>query len=103
MAVAVPGRGVAALAATRRLLSGKALNNAVTSQHASVDRKVTAHHKSTHGCVLLGQNIRFICEIRLVLAAVDKDKAGVAAVVPVALVHRVCPSSTPAEACLQLC
>jgi hypothetical protein len=79
-------------------LSGKALNNAVTGQHASIDREVTAHHESTHGGVLLSQNVRFVCEIRLIFSAIDKDKASVAVVVvPVALVHGVCPSSTTAK------
>lgn len=86
------------LAAAARVLSRQALDDAVAGQHASVDRKVATDHKGTHGSVLLSKNVRLVGEIRLVLAAVDQDKTSVAAVVPVALVHGVCPSSTPAEA-----
>lgn len=89
------------LAAAASVLSRQALDDAVAGQHASVDREVATDHKGTHGSVLLSKNVRLVGEIRLVLAAVDQDKTSVAAVVPVALVHGVCPSSTPAEACLK--
>jgi hypothetical protein len=89
---------MAALAAACCFLSWKALDNAIACQHTSVDREVAAYHESTHGSVLLGQNIGFVCEICLIFTAIDKDQASVAIVVPVTLVHGVCPSSTPAEA-----
>lgn len=98
VAVAVSRRRVTALAATRRFLSRKSLNDTIASQHTPIDRKVTADHEGTHSCVLLGQNIRFVCEVCLVFASIDKNKASVAAVVPVALVHGVCPSSASAKA-----
>jgi hypothetical protein len=46
----------------------------------------------------LGKDVRFVCKICLVFATIDKNQAGVAVVIPVAFVHGVCPSSTPAEA-----
>jgi len=89
---------VTTLAAAARVLSRQALDDAVAGQHASVDREVATDHKGTHGGVLLSKNVRLVGEIRLVLAAVDQDKTSVAAVVPVALVHGVCPSSASAKA-----
>lgn len=89
---------MAALAAACCFLGWKALDNAIACQHASIDREVAAYHESTHGSVLLGQNIGFVCEICLIFTAIDKDQARVAVMVSVALVHGVCPSSTPAKA-----
>lgn len=74
------------------------MNDTIASQHTPVDREVAADHESTHGSVLLGKDVRFVCKICLVFATIDKNQAGVAAVIPVAFVHGVCPSSTPAEA-----
>lgn len=98
VAVAVSRRRVAALAATCCFLSWKALDNAIACQHTSVNREVAAYHESTHSSILLGQDVGFVCEICLIFTAIDKDQASVAVVVPVTLVHGVCPSSTTAEA-----
>lgn len=91
------------LAATSLLAVGlvcrKTLDNTVPGQHAAVDGKVPAHHESTHGGVLLGQHVRCVCKIRLILAAVHENQASVTAAVTVTLVHRVLPSTTPAKAC----
>ena len=75
----------------------ESLDDAVSGQHPTIHGKVPAHHKCTHGGVLLGQDIRLVREVRLVFAAVHKDVAGVAAGVTVALVHGVSPSSAAAE------
>jgi hypothetical protein len=49
---------VAALAAAAAGLgSRQALDDAVAGQHAPVDGKVAAHHKGTHGGVLLGEHV----------------------------------------------
>lgn len=76
---------------------GEPLDDSVPGQHAAIEGKAPAHHKGTHGCVLLGKDIRLVREVRLVFAAVHKDVAGVAAGVTVALVHGVAPSSATAE------
>jgi hypothetical protein len=76
----------------------EALDNTISGQHASIHGKVAAHHKSTHGCVFLGENIRFIREVRLILAAVNQDQACESTRISVALVGGVRPSSTTAQA-----
>jgi hypothetical protein len=81
------------------LVYRKTLDNTVPSQHAAVDGEVSAHHECTHGGVLLGQHVRFVCKIRLILAAVHENQASVTTAVTVTLVHRVLPSTTPAKAC----
>lgn len=91
-----------ALSARTRLCGWKTLNNAISSKHATVHREVAANHKSTHSRVLLSQHIRLVGEIRLVLAAIDKNEASEAAVVAVTLVHGVCPSASSTETCGQL-
>jgi hypothetical protein len=80
------------------IVSWQALDDAVAGKHASIDREVSADHKSTHGCILLGQAAGFVCKIRLVLAAIDQNQASIAARVAVALVHGVHPPTTPAKA-----
>lgn len=98
MAVTVPGGCVAALSATARFLGRQALNDSIAGKHASIDGKVTAHHKGTHGGVLLGKLVRLIGEVRLVLPTVDKNKACVASRITVTVVNWIRPSSTPAKA-----
>lgn len=95
---AVPGGGVAALVATLGLGHRQPLNDAVAGQHATIHREVAAHHEGSHGSVLLRQEIRFVGEIGLILAAVDHNEARVAAVVTVTLVRRIRPPAAPAEA-----
>lgn len=99
VAIAVPRRMVTALAASAGVIAGRqSLDDPVAGEHASIDGKVTAHHEGTHGSVLLSQHIRLVCEVRLILTAVDQHEAGVATVTTVTLVHGVGPSSSPAEA-----
>lgn len=81
------------------LVCRKTLDNTVPGQHATVDGKVSAHHERTHGGVLLGQHVRCVCKIRLILATVHENQASVTAAVTVTLVHRVLPSTTPAKTC----
>jgi len=80
------------------LIGRQPLNDPVSGQHAPVDREVSAHHKGPHGGVLLSQHVRLVCEVRLILAAVHKNKAGVAVRVSVALVHGVPPTASTAKA-----
>lgn len=68
--VAVPGRCRAALAAGV-IVGRKSLDNAVASKHAAVDGKVAADHECAHRGVFLGQQIRLICQVGLVLASID--------------------------------
>lgn len=86
--VPITARGrVAALAAAGfDVRDGQPLNDAVAGEHPTVDREVAAHHKGTHGGVLLRQEIRFVREIRLVLPAVHEDQAREATSITVALV-----------------
>lgn len=95
---AAPGRRVVAPLGTLRLRDWQALDDAVAGQHAAIHGEVAAHHEGAHGGVLLGQDIRFVRQVRLVFAAVDEHEARVPAVVTVALVRRVYPSSTSAQA-----
>jgi hypothetical protein len=99
--VSVAGRRVAGnlpdLAA--RLIGRQALDDPVAGEHAPIDREVPADHKSTHGCVLLGQRAGFVCEISLVLAPIDQNQTCVAIGIPVALIRGVMPSTAPAKAC----
>lgn len=96
---AVPRRGMAALAATVRVGSSRqALHDSVAGKHASVHREISADHKGTHGGVFLGQNIRLVREICLVLSAIDEHQTGKAVVVPITLVRRIRPSSAATEA-----
>ncbi len=85
------------LAGATTLVCRQALDDAVAGQHAPIDGEVPADHKGTHGGILLGQAIRFVCQICLVLAAVDQDQARIPTSVPVALVHGILPPTTPAE------
>lgn len=97
--VAVPGRCRAALAAG--ISSGReSLDNAIAGKHAAVDRKVAANHEGAHGGVFLSQQIRLVCQIGLVLASINQDKASKATGITVTLVRGVCPSSASAEAYL---
>lgn len=90
-------RGVTALTAGARLCGRKTLNDAVASKHATIHREVAANHEGSHGSILLGQPIWFVGEIRLVLAAIDKNEASKATVIAVTLVHWVCPSTSSAK------
>lgn len=74
------------------------LYDTVADEHAAVDREVPANHEGPHGGVLLGQAVRLVGQIRLVLASIDQDQAGVAIGVPVNLVGRVLPPPSPAQA-----
>lgn len=95
---AVARRCVAALAAVMGINSrGKSLNNAVASKHAAIYGEIPAHHESTHSSIFLGQNVRFIGKIRLVFTPIDKNKAGEATGVSIALIRGVCPSTSSAE------
>jgi hypothetical protein len=58
---------------TTALIGRQSLDDAITCQHASVHREVSANHKSPHGCVLLGQSIGFVREIGLVFSSIDQD------------------------------
>ena len=90
---------MAALAPTGALwFGGEALDNTISRQHASIHRKVAAHHESTHCCVFLREDTRFIREVGLILAAVDQHQACESTRVSVALVGGVGPSSTTAQA-----
>jgi hypothetical protein len=60
------------------LIRRQSLNNAIACQHTSIDRKVPADHERPHGCILLGQSIGFVREIRLVLSPIDEYQTGVA-------------------------
>jgi hypothetical protein len=88
MSVAVTGRDDMArlLAALPGLGGRQALDNAIAGQHAPIYGKVPAHHEGPHGCVLLGQGVRLVRIVRLIMAPIDQDEAGVAAAVLVALV-----------------
>lgn len=77
---------------------GQTLDDAVAGQHAPVDGKVAADHERTHGSVFLGQPIRLVRQIGLVLASVDKDVAREAIYVAVTFVGGVRPSTAAAEA-----
>jgi hypothetical protein len=78
------------LGAGRRVLASlsgrKALYDPIPGKHPTIDREVPAHHEGPHGCVLLGQVVRFVCKICLVLASIDQDQARVSIGVTVALV-----------------
>lgn len=89
---------MAALSTPVRVRSREALDNSVAGKHAAVDGEVSAHHEGAHGRILLGEEVRLIGEIRLVLPAIDENKTSVASWITVALVHGVRPSSAPAEA-----
>lgn len=102
-AVAVSGRRmVAALASPAGVICRQALDDAIAGEHAAIDGKVAANHKGTHGCVFLGQAAGLVCEIRLILAAIDQDQAGVAIGAAVALIAGVMPPTAPAKACKKL-
>jgi hypothetical protein len=81
------------------LLGRQTLDDPVAGEHAPVDGEVPADHKGTHGCILLGQGPGFVCKIRLVLAPIDQNQAGIAIGVAVALIRGVMPSTAPAKAC----
>lgn len=83
--------------AAARFVGRQSLHDAVSNNHSAVDRKVPADHKGTHGGIFLGEDIRLVRKIRLILPAVHKDVAGVAARATVAFVHGVSPSTTAAK------
>lgn len=89
---------MATLVATLGLSGREPLDDAVTSQHTTIDRELTTHHEGSHGSILLSQDIRFVGQIRLVLATVDQHEACEAAGVAIARVRRIRPSAAPAEA-----
>lgn len=86
------------LALARVIGRRETLDDAISSEHAPIDGKVPAHHKGPHRSVLLGQSVRFVRNVRLVLAAIDENQTGVPAGVPIALVGRVLPPTAPAQA-----
>lgn len=96
--IAATGGAVATLPAAAGIRGRQTLDNAVTGKHATVDGEVAANHEGTHGGIFLSQEIRFVGKVRLVLAAIDENKTRVAAGVAIALVCRVYPPSSPAEA-----
>lgn len=72
MAAAMPlPPSVSATALIRR----QSLNNAIASQHTSVDGKVAAHHKRPHRSILLSQPIGFVGEIGLIFPTIDENEA----------------------------
>ena len=92
------GHYVARLLALARVIGRKPLDDAIASEHASIDGEVPAYHEGPHGSVLLGQGVRFVRNVRLVLPSIDQHEARVPAGVPIALVGRVLPPTTPAQA-----
>jgi len=86
-----------------RLSRGQPLDNAIAGEHAAIDGKVSAYHEGAHSGVFLCQLTGLVGEIGLVLAAIHRDKAGVAIGLTVNLIHRFMPSTTPAEACETFC
>ncbi|KAK6066582.1 hypothetical protein SCUP234_12012 [Seiridium cupressi] len=72
-----------------RVSGWKALHKSIPGQHPTIDGEVSTHHEGPHGCVLLGQTVRFVGKICLVLAPVDQDQASVATRVTVAFVLHV--------------
>jgi hypothetical protein len=74
---------------TSTLTGWETLDDAVSSQHATIE--------GTHSSVLLSQQIRCICKIRLIFPAVYEDMARVARRGFVDVVHRITPPSTQAE------
>lgn len=80
-----------------RVRGREALHNSIPGKHSAIYGEVPAYHEGPHSCVLLGKSVRFVREIRLVLASIDQNEAGVAIVVTVAFVRRVLPPSSPAE------
>lgn len=87
------------LAAAGGLVCGQALDDAVPGQHASIDGEVATDHESTHGSILLGQRVRLVRIVRLVLATVDKHETDVPFGVPITLIHGVQPAPSSAETC----
>lgn len=98
MAATAPPSPVSATVLIRR----QSLNNAVACQHTSIDRKVPAHHKRPHRCILLSQPIGFVREICLVLSPIDEYQTSVARRAPVRLVQGVAPASSSTQT-LQIC
>ena len=87
-----------ALVAAITLIGLQPLDHSITNKHSAIDREVSANHKGTHGCILLGQMIRFVRIIRLVFAAIDEYQASEAARATLAnLVRRVDPATTMAK------
>ena len=81
------------------VIGWEALDDSIPGEHAPVDREVPADHEGPHGGILLGQSIRFVSQVCLVLAAIDKDQAGIATGIAVAFVRRVLPTPSPAQTC----
>jgi hypothetical protein len=94
---AVARRGVSSAAATVRVNGRHALDNTIAGEHASIGGEVLAHHEGAHSGILLSKEVRLVCEISLILAAVHKHKASEATGVSVTLVRRVSPSTTPTQ------
>ena len=87
------------LVSATTLIGRQSLDNTVTCQHTSIDRKIAAHHEGTHSRILLSQPIGFVCEIRLVLPAIDQHQTGVARGASVGLIQGVSPTSTSTQTC----
>lgn len=79
------------------LIGRQSLDNAITSQHPSIDRKISADHKRPHCCVLLGQSSGFVREIGLVFSPIYLHVAGVSRFISVWRVHWISPSTTSAQ------
>lgn len=80
------------------LVRRQTLNDTITCQHSSVDGEVAANHEGAHCCVLLSQTVRLVCEIGLVLPAINEYETGEAGGAAVSLVEGVSPPSAAAEA-----
>lgn len=94
------GRVAAALSVLAiGLVRWQTLDDAVAGQHAAIHREVPADHEGTHCRVLSRQLVRFVRQIRLVLASVNQHKASVPASVPEHVVRRLFPSAPVAEPC----
>lgn len=90
---------MAVLATSARVhVRRKPLNNAVSGKHTTVDREVAAHHECTHGSVFLSQDIRLVGKVRLILTAIDKNKAGVPIGISIAFIGRIRPAAPAAQA-----
>lgn len=96
VAVGMASGSMAGLLAPAGIIGRETLDDAVAGKHASIDGKVPAYHKGPHGRIFLGQGVRFVCKICLVLAAVHQNQACVATRISVTLVRRVLPPTTSA-------
>lgn len=96
VAVGMTGRSMAGLLALSRIIGWQALDDTISGKHPPIDGKVPAHHEGPHGSIFLGQGVRFVCQIRLVLTAVHQDQARVATRVSVTLIRRILPPTSSA-------